>query len=568
MVANVVNILLVTGLILSLACTRKADPPESRDYLVISTEQQATWIRNFNPLISSGSARWSTVAVIYEPMFIYNRMTSEMVPWLAAKMKWHDDANRELRIDLKDKVRWSDGQPFTADDVVFTFQLLRKFPALDGNGLWSFLEDVSKVDHSSVLFKFKNVFSPGLIFLAQQPIVAQHVWSKIEDPVSFSNENPVGTGPYTEVAFFHSQSYQLNQNPHYWQALDPGIKGLRFPAYSANDQAMLALLKGEIDVSGNFFPAVDRLYKGKNPEFNDYWFPLVGSMVFYYVNTQKPPYDQAAVRKALSMAIDRPTMIKVGMFNYTTLPHSSGLTDAFKKWRQDSIAEPELVAFNPQLASKTLDELGLQRGEDGWRRLPDGKRWSLDVTVVSGWSDWVRSAQVIARNLRDIGVDAQLKTYDFGAWFDQLQRGEFDSAIGWSPDIVDPYYFYRWLMASETVKPVGEVANGNWHRFGNQSVDQYLKAYSESVDLDTQIGAVAGMQREFLNDLPAIPLFPNPAWGLIHTRYFEHFPTAEQPYAPLSPNFRPEFLLVITSLKARQSTKLTQRVHATEEEIR
>ncbi len=541
------------------SCTNRQTSPaaEPRDYLVVSTEQQATWIRNFNPLIASGSARWSTLAVIYEPMFIYNRMSSEMVPWLASKMTWLDDSHRQLRIDLKPDIRWSDGRKFTAHDVVFTFKLLQRFAALDGNGLWTFLSDLRIAGEHAVIFDFKSVFSPGLIFLAQQPIVAKHIWQTIDDPVSFSNETPVGTGPYTEVAFFHSQSYQLNQNPHYWQDLDQGIQGLRFPAFSANDQAMLALLKGEIDISGNFFPAVERLYHKRDPEVNHYWFPLVGSMVFFYVNTQKSPYDLADVRKALSVAIDRPTIIKVGMFNYTKLPHSSGLTDAFRKWRSDAIANPKLVQYDPKAASSMLDQLGLQRGDDGWRRLPNGKVWQLDVTVVSGWSDWVRSAQVMVRNLRDIGIQAKLKTYDFGAWFDQLQRGEFESAIAWSPDIVDPYYFYRWLMASETVKPVGDVANGNWHRYANAKVDEFLTAYADSVETAKQVQAVAGMQREFLNDLPAIPLFPNPAWGLVHTRHFENFPTATNPYAVLSPNFRPEFLLVVTNLKATQRKKLS-----------
>ena len=92
-------------------------------------------------------------------------------------------------------VRWSDGAPFTARDVVFTFDLLRRHPALDLRGVWAFVDDVRAPDDSTVEIVFSRVFIPGFFYLAQQPIVPEHIWKDVPDPVSWPNPDPVATGP-------------------------------------------------------------------------------------------------------------------------------------------------------------------------------------------------------------------------------------------------------------------------------------------------------------------------------------------------------------------------------------
>ena len=109
--------------------------------LTVAQEQQSSWVRNFHPFLPMGVARWGTSAGIYEPLMIFNRMTGEYVPWLATSYEWGDNADA-LIFTIREDVRWSDGKPFTAADVVYTFNLIHDVPALDTGGLWDYLASV------------------------------------------------------------------------------------------------------------------------------------------------------------------------------------------------------------------------------------------------------------------------------------------------------------------------------------------------------------------------------------------------------------------------------------------
>ncbi len=521
--------------------------------LVVSQEQQASWIRNFNPLTTAAAARWPTLAGIYEPLFVYNSVKAEYVPWLGLSYRWLS-GNQVLRVETRDSVLWSDGKPFSAKDVTFTFKLMKQFPALDRRGVWNFLADVITVDSNTVDFHFSRIYIPGFDEIAAQPIVPEHIWSKIEDPVTYPNENPVATGPFTEVRMFKNQVFELGRNPHYWQKGLPKIEALRFPALPSNDRANLALVFDEIDWAGNFVPAIDRVYVRRDPEHHHYWFPLTGSTIFLYANTTRKPFDDVRVRKALSMAIDRQFLIDVALFGYSRPSDPSALSDAYASWPKIEVSEQEnWVRYNPEAARRMLDEAGLVLDSEGRRHLPDGSPLEFEIITVSGWSDWVRACQVIARTYTELGLKTSVRTYDFSAWFQNVLEGNFDLALGWSYEGPTPYVFYRWLMASETVKPVGEATTGNWHRYGSPRADDVLKAFEKEADPVKQRDLSLRLQRIFFEEAPAIPLYPNPSWAEYNARRFVGFPSAENPYADPSPNKfdRGECLLVLTSLRPR-----------------
>lgn len=513
----------------------------------------SSWVRNFNPLTTAASPRWPTLAGVYEPLFVFNSIRSVQVPWLAVSHEWRN-ANRVLRLTTRDSVLWSDGQPFSARDVAFTFRLVKKFPALDRRGQWGFLSDVSAVDDHTVDFTFQRVFIPGFDEIAAQQIVPEHIWKDIKDPVTFQNEHPVATGPFTEVNVFRDQVYELGRNPHYWQKGKPAISALRFPAYPSNDRANLALVYDEVEWAGNFIPAIDRVFVQRNPKDHAYWFPLTAGVVYLYLNTTRAPFDDVKVRKALSMAIDRPLMVDIAAFRYTHPSDATGMSESYAAWRDSSAVEDgDWVKHDLARANAVLDSLGYKRGVGGIRTLPNGKPWRYEVLCVSGWSDWVRASQIIARNLREAGVDATVRTYDFGAWFQKVQEGDFDMTMGWSIEGPAPYHLYRWLMSSTTRKPLGTPSAGNWHRYSSPGADRALAAFETETDPARQHALSSDLQRMFSAEAPAIPLYPNPSWAEFNTRRIEGFPTASNPYADPSPNKmeRGEILLILTSLRPR-----------------
>ena len=540
----------VLAALLGTGCVESSElaPPGT---LVVSQEQAASWTRNFNPLLPSGTARWAASACIYEPLLIFNTVTQEWVPRLAERFEWVEEGVR-LAFKIREGVRWSDGTPFGVEDVLFTFSLIRDVNMLDGANIWSFIESIEPRDDGWIEVKFQRPYVPGLAQVAHQLIVPKHVFEQVESPETFSNPNPVGTGPFTEILKFNQQVWDLGRNPYYWQAGKPAVEALRFPAFPDNDQANIALIRGEVDWAGNFVPAIDRIYVDRNPEHHHYWFPLISSTIFLYANTEREGLEQTLVRKALSHAIERARVTRVGMYDYTQAASPTGLSFGHKKWIHTELEDSsDWMTYRPEHAVELLEQAGLvQTEEDGWV-LPSGKAFELEITVPAGWSDWVRSSQVMVQGFRDIGLDVRLVTRDFGAWLHAVQHGEFDLAMGWSQSGVTPYEFFKGLMSTESVQPIGEMSGSNWHRFGSSDADALLTQFEATSDPEDQAAIMDELQGLFVQHAPAIPLFPGPAWGAFNSERFTGFPSEDNPYAVLSPNRPPESLLVLTELEPR-----------------
>ncbi len=380
-------------------------------------------------------------------------------------------------------------------------------------------------------------------------IVPEHICSAVEDPVTFTNETPVGSGPFTEIGTFEDQYWELHANPNYWQEGKPAIKGFRFPAFPSNDAANLANLGGETDWFANFIPDIDATFVAEDPETRHYFQPATGDMVMLYVNTTKAPFDDPNVRKAVSMAIDRANIVQLAMYDYTRPGVATGLGDAYTLWTNaEAVAAGEAqVSLNVEEANRLLDEAGLALDGDV-RKLADGTEMSYKINVVSGWSDWVQTVQIIAQNFEDIGVKLEVEALDFAPWFEKVTQGEFDVSIGWSNGGPTPFNFYRGQMSSLTFNEVGETSNENWHRYVNEEADVALAAFAASTDEAEQKDLMNQLQALYVADFPSIPIFPGPQWGQYNSTRFEGFPNEENPYSILSSYAFTERLLVMTTI--------------------
>jgi peptide/nickel transport system substrate-binding protein len=524
--------------------------------LTISQEQQQTWVRNFNPFLpESQGSRWPTNAGIHEPMIIYNTATSKIEPWLATEWAFNAD-NTVLTFTIRDGVTWSDGEPFTADDVAFTFNLIKDTPGLTSPsgttaafGDTGYLASIEATDPKTVTFTFSRVYTPALYDLGMQPIAPKHIWEKVADPVTETNENPVGTGPFTNVTRFEAQVWQLEKNDTYWQEGLPLFQGIRFPAYATNDAANLATVNGENDWAGNFIPDVQKTFVDKDPEHNHYWFPATGDTVQLYAQTTKAPWDDVNVRKAMSMAIDRDQIVQIAMFDYTHPADASGMSDKYDSWKDPAVIDAATwTKRDVDAANKLLDDGGYVMDGDT-RKTKDGTPMEYDLNVVTGWSDWVSSCEIMAQNLAEIGIKATVKPYDVAAWQERVQLGNFDLSIGWSSGGPTPMNFYRGVMSSEVLKPVGEVGTENWQRFSTPEADDLLDKFVATSDEAEQKDIVNQLQKIYSDNAPAIPLFPGPQWGEFNTARFTGFPNEDDPYALLSTYAFPDRLLVMAKIK-------------------
>lgn len=528
---------LVSTLSLGLCGCHDALGTPKESALVVSVEQTPSWVRRFNPLSPLAPARWPTRGGVYESLLVYNSAEKRWVPWLGTSYQWSEDA-LELRFEIRQGVTWSDGQPFSAEDVLFTFDLLKRFAALDTGGLWKRLESVA-LEGTSLVIRFREPFTPSFDAIALTPIVPKHIWSSIEDPVKFADPTPVGTGPFTEVVQFESTQYELGANPRYWQEGLPKVKKLRFPAFANNDQANLALVNGDVDWAGNFIPAVDRTFVSVDPSSRHYWFALNGTMVFLYPNHLNPQLAEQSTREAISAAIDRHRLVDVAMFGYTRPAFLSPYSDGFSSWQ--SIADREKTFHDGHRT--TLEFVASKREKP------------LEILVVSGWSDWVRAAQLIAGDLNRAGLPTAVRTLEFGTWFSRVQQGDFDLTVGWSAEGATPYDLMRGLLEPSLVKPKGEFAVQNWHRFGDAQAAQLLDQFAKEAQPQRRLELMQQVEQRFTATLPAIPLFPNPSWALFSSARYTGFPSKENPYAGGSPNALPEAALVLLALEPAEVTR-------------
>jgi ABC-type dipeptide transport system, periplasmic component len=526
----IVSLLIVSSMILSACGTSTASG--NGKFLTINFEQVSTWVRNFNPF--SASALGSTSTAIYEPMMIYNKATGKLVPWLATDYKWSDD-NKTLTFTIRKNVKWSDGQAFTAKDVLYTFDLIKTNTALTGTSssiMQEYIDSVAAPDDYTVVFKFNTVYTPALYDMANQIIVPEHIWKDVKDPLTFTNDNPVATGPFTQVTKFENQIYVLERNPYYWQPGKPAFQGIRYPAYADNDAANLALVNGEIDWAGNFVPDIDKTYVSKSPDNYHYYF-VGGDGVSLMINTTLKPFDNPDVRKAISMGINRALVVQTAEYNYIPAADATGLGDTYSPWKDPAaIAAGTWVKYDVDKANAMLDAAGLKRGSDGVRLDQDGKPMKYQLIVPSGWTDWISAAQIICQNMVDLGITLNLQTPEETSWTDTVTKGQFEWTLAYASGGPTPYNFYRGQMSKLTIRPVGENANDNWGRFDDPVVDTLLEQFAQTSDLSAQKEIMNKVEAQFGIDAPVLPLFPGPDWYEYSTKHFTGFPTKENPYAP------------------------------------
>src|SRR5579864_5403419 len=212
------SLLLLLSVVLA-ACggtaTSRPKRPAHPNSLTLLANEQDAYTQNFNPY--SPGVISGTQGLINETLLDVNRLDGSVKPWLASSYELASDA-QSITFHLRQGVTWSDGQPLTSDDVVFTLKLIQKYPSIDLTGIDAAVKDVSAPDTSTVRVTLSKPFNPIVWILGGQVyILPKHSWSGVKgDPSQYADPNPVGTGPYI-IKSFTPQLVDLVKNPNYWQ---------------------------------------------------------------------------------------------------------------------------------------------------------------------------------------------------------------------------------------------------------------------------------------------------------------------------------------------------------------
>lgn len=519
----------------SIQITSQPDPSIGEDTMLINADKgNPLFDRNFNPYITNTrtASRW-----IYEPLILINPLDGTETPWLSDS--WEQPDATTIVMHVRDGVTWSDGTKLTAKDVAFTLQLIKDYPELDIYGAWQHLDSVS-VDGDSVTMTLGSEDSPALAIIGKTMIVPEHLWSDVEDPATYRNEDPVGTGPFV-LGNYNDQQYSMDKNPSYWQADKVEIEHLLLP--STNNQ--LDTVTRGYDWSYSFISDVSGTWGAASPH-NKWWFPNAG-VIGLIPNNEVAPFDDVDVRRGIALALDRQAIADVASEGYMKPAGQTGLIlPNQEKWLDPSIPNDGIVEQDADAALEAFARAGYTQ-KDGKLVDEDGQQFAFSLTSANGYSDWTRAAQAVQRQLTDIGIDVELNMPQPAGYQQAISNGDFEVALGGMGN-GDVYQAFNSLMSSDFYVPVGESTSNNFERFRSDDADRLLREFRSTVDEDRQREIVNELQQLVYDELPVIGMYYGGSWGLYSDAKFTGWPSEEDPYM-IPQNYDSAPLLTFTKLK-------------------
>ncbi len=512
--------------------------------LNLANEQGMLWPCSFNPFNPS-SAPYS-VGVTYETLSFVNSLQSgKSTPWLATSSTW-SNSNKTLTFTIRDGVKWSDGTALTSGDVAYTFNLLKKNPALDINAVWSVLSSVT-ASGNNVTMQFAQSAVPYYYYIAGQvPIVSQSVWSKIANPVTDPIKNPIGTGGYI-MSKCTPQNIQWTNNPNYWQSGKAVVKVVNMPAFLSNDTCNQYLATGQSQWGSQFIPSIESYYVKKKAG-NTYWFPPVAN-VSLFPNLTVPGLNDVAVRKAISYGIDRVAVNNIGEYGYEPAASQTGVvTPTFSSWLDAASSTAIGKSYDPAKAESILKAAGYAKDAKGIYAKA-GKELAFTLSTNGGYSDWVAAMQVVATQLGKIGIKITVAPIAASTFYSNLYAGKYQLAYNAESGGPTPFYEMRQWLYSKNSAPIGTAASSNWERFSDPAVDKLLDQYGATTDSASQHSITNQLQQVMVNQLPVIPVLEEVDWFQYNSKAFTGYPSPSNPYAQPGLYNIPDWGYVLDNLK-------------------
>jgi peptide/nickel transport system substrate-binding protein len=500
---------------------------------------------NSNPFLNTSSARSLGYAyAVYEPLAQVNevRPSADPVPWLATTWEWNADSTA-VTLTARDGVTWSDGRPFTAEDIAFSMQIRKDHAALNEDAL-PFADITSSGNTATITFTSPQFANQDK--LLRQFIVPQHVWQNVADPTTDLNQQPVGTGPYV-LASWTPQSVRLTPRNGYWGG-QPQVPELRYTSYNDNDGLTNALVSGDAQWGWTFIADIDNVYLGLDPEHNHFIAPSGLSVDALFLNSEREPFDDVAVRKAVDMVVNREdvsTLATSGAFdpltNVTGLPMPAG---------EDFLA-PQFAGENYQVDVEGARRLLADAGYvlDGQTlRDPEGNPVEFTLVDPAGWSDYLTSLQLVADAVAQLGITARVETMNTDAWTNAVNQGDFQATLHWTNNGSTPWDMYSNMFDGAHYRPLGETASWNYGRFQNAEATQAFATYASAPDAEAREAALHTIQRIFVEQAPAIAMISRPTAAEYSTRNWTGWPTEDDLYASPQPT-RPAASMVLMRLR-------------------
>jgi peptide/nickel transport system substrate-binding protein len=535
---------------------------------------------SFNPL---GSSVWpiSSMNLIYETLLMYDSLSGQMQPLLAESYAVYDD---RIELLLNRAARWNDGQPVSAWDVSYTFELGKQHKSLNIAPIWQYLSAVrvhgedgrelkqptrGEPDPRRIVFALNLEKKNPLVVLdalQAQSIIPRHVIEPLlaeraDNLDEFKklkfDRNVVSSGPYRLLSY-SSEKIAVVRDDGYWgnQALHAGQKPVPkyivHPLYKSNDAFSVALRQGRLDISTTFVPRIWlKAKKGVRSWFDQEPYFVSSSIPMLLANHQRAPVNELHMRRAMAFAINYKDIRELAVSGYSE-PLEPGLILPFgleQKFFSEEDAKRYGTWFDPEKAKAELEAGGYVAvfGPDGQlleTRGRDGKPLpTIYVKSPTGWSDWESIVRIAVKSMRAVGIDARERFVDTSLFWSALYEGDFDLIMftpSTQPSPSKPWSRFEALLTTRDFVAPGQRMYKNMGRFNDPNspgylprIDALLAHIPTLTDDAARLSAYRELNVLFMQLQPDIPLVYRPdTFYEFSTKHWSNLPSAENPYLP------------------------------------
>jgi peptide/nickel transport system substrate-binding protein len=491
-------------------------------------------------------AKDSARVIMFETLYLFNMLDGKSYPLLADGDPVWNDARTEITVKIKPAAMWSDGTPITADDVAYTWDTNLKYSTNAGNNFNAYIDTVTAVDPQTVLIKAKldadgKTVNPLMIpaFL-DGTYVVQKAWTQTLEARSAdatalladTAEDVVWSGPYhsffsddTKVVYVRDDNY-WGQDASMWGKL-PAPKYLAHTIFKDNAAGSIALAQGEVDISQQFNSNIQVLWLNYGLPVSTYLpeapYGIGATLPTAFYNLMSNGLDNVAIRKAIAIAVDYPTIIANAMTNqsatFDQVPRSLMNPTAGEQAMYDhaAVADLQWAGNDIEGAKKLLDDAGVKDTNGDGNREYNGKELHYVATCPNGWSDWQAAMEVVAAAGKKIGIDIVTQYPEWGVYQTVVTKSDtplpegYDIFMMWSDGAgpTQPWGRIRHLLSSEFV---GQAVNwnGNWGQYSNPDVDALIVKIPGLTDEAEIKAAYTELVRIYLTDVPSFTLMYRP----------------------------------------------------------
>lgn len=475
-----------------------AAPTNDGIYTVSMGAPGTQYYRNYNPF-SPAEAKGSGISWFYEPLVRYEKLFSTTQPWLADSWEATPDQT-EITFHLHPGVTWSDGEPFTSADVVYSMMLPKQFEGSNIVIPATGVKEATAVDDLTVKLVMEEPGLTNIQNFSSKNIYPKHIFEK-QDFSTWLNEDPVGTSPF-KLESLSPQQQTLSIRADYWNGSFPTVKQVNLAVATTSEAQLEQLIRGDLDQANIGVTDADENFVSKGPG-NVYRVWPQGYATVLGLNNAKAPFDDVNARRAIRDAIDFKKVISLDNTGIL-VANASGVGTPWATWRApelDHELAPDVDAAKQSLA------------DGGWTVVDgnltkDGKSYPINLITMPDYPSWPNYAAGMAQELKtNLGIEVKVTTITNDQYWDDLSQGNFDMAFDdgycWH-NAFEAFSCSHFSMDNTNLVPLGDKADMNTFRFDNAEATQIIKKYSSSFDQDELISASQSLQKIYVDQVPYI----------------------------------------------------------------